>query len=161
MARNFSGWPCVKSSLLEWGWERGVRLCSETAFSARSGTRDCTTSPLMSSAKRRRMRETGALPGRKPGTRATRANSLATRSIALVTSSAGISRSSSRRQVASAMLNPFLGELGKVRVRGSQQRPPVGNTQANLLEEARQVRFTLQVKKQVYATALSERIRDR
>jgi hypothetical protein len=36
-----------------------------------------------------------------------------------------------------------------VRVRGSQQRPPVGNTQANLLEEARQVRFTLQVKKQV------------
>jgi hypothetical protein len=47
------------------------------------------------------------------------------------------------------MLNPFLGELRKVRVRGSQQRPPVGNILANLLEEARQVRFTLQVKKQV------------
>src|SRR6266849_4864398 len=62
----------------------------------------------MSSAKRRRMRETGALPGRKPGTRATRANSLATRSIALATSSAGISRSSSRRQVASAMQKSFL-----------------------------------------------------
>src|SRR2546430_2541700 len=63
----------------------------------------------MSSAKRRRIRETGALPGRKPGTRATRANSLATRSIALVTSSAGISRSSSRRQLASAMQRPFEG----------------------------------------------------
>src|SRR5713226_5441318 len=62
----------------------------------------------MSSAKRRRIRETGALPGRKPGTRATRANSLATRSIALATSSAGISRSSSRRQVASAMEKSFL-----------------------------------------------------
>jgi len=46
------------------------------------------------------------------------------------------------------MLNPFLGELQK-RVRGSQQRLPVGNIQANLLEEARQVSFTLQVKKQV------------
>ncbi len=57
----------------------------------------------MSSANRRRISGTGALPGRKPGTRATRANSLAPRfPPPSVTSSAGISSSSSRRQVASA-----------------------------------------------------------
>src|SRR5271167_553306 len=62
----------------------------------------------MSSAKRRLIREMGALPGRKPGTRAMRANSLATFSVAFETSSAGISKSSSRRQVASAMQHSSL-----------------------------------------------------
>src|ERR1700753_2739174 len=57
----------------------------------------------MSSATRLRISATGALPGRKPGTRASFENSLATLSIFLVTTSAGISRSSSRRQVAAAV----------------------------------------------------------
>src|SRR3974390_649333 len=57
----------------------------------------------MSSAKRLLIREMGAFPGRNPGTRARRANSLATFSVAFETSSAGISSSSSFRQLASAI----------------------------------------------------------
>src|SRR5271170_2204821 len=57
----------------------------------------------MSSAKRRRISVTGALPGRKPGMRATRARSRSTFWLALLTTSAGISSSISRLQVDSVM----------------------------------------------------------
>src|SRR5579862_9302316 len=82
----------------------GTRFLSLTAFSISDGTSDCKTSPLISSAKRRRISVAGALPGRNPGTRATRANSRATFSTAFWTVSAGTSRSSSRRQLASVMV---------------------------------------------------------
>src|SRR5579872_6046822 len=82
----------------------GTRFLSLTAFSISDGTSDCRTSPLISSANRRRISVAGALPGRKPGTRAMRANSRATFSTAFWTVSAGTSRSSSRRQLASAMV---------------------------------------------------------
>src|SRR6266705_4417444 len=116
----------------------------------------------MSSAKRRRIKETGAFPGRKPGTRATRANSLATRSIAFETSSAGISNSNSRRQVASAIQRSFSSDNNQISAdtfaglagtrpglrspvnppkaatqRKTQVRPYTGQ---RLSEEARQVR---------------------
>src|SRR5277367_6206285 len=57
----------------------------------------------ISSAKRRRISVTGALPGRKPGIRATRAKSRSTFWLALLTTSAGISSSISRLQVVSVM----------------------------------------------------------
>ncbi len=56
----------------------------------------------MSSAKRRRIKGIGALPGRKPGMRATFAKSRATFSVAFCATSAGISISISRLQVAVA-----------------------------------------------------------
>src|SRR5207237_7690775 len=65
------------------------------------------TSPLISSANLRRISETGAFPFRNPGIVARRANSFATLSIFFDTSSAGISNSSSRRQLASAMRFPL------------------------------------------------------
>src|SRR5580704_18881271 len=63
----------------------------------------------MSSAKRRRISVTGALPGRNPGIRATRARSRSTFWLALLTTSAGISSSISRLQVVSVM-DFFAGE---------------------------------------------------
>src|SRR5271156_4786764 len=57
----------------------------------------------MSAANWRRMMVTGALPGRNPGIRATRAISRAAFSLALVTFAAGISSSISRLQVASVI----------------------------------------------------------
>src|ERR1700678_2075249 len=63
----------------------------------------------MSAANWRRMIVTGALPGRKPGMRATRAMSRAAFSLALVTFAAGISSSISRLQVASVIIGIFSG----------------------------------------------------
>src|SRR5277367_5080669 len=57
----------------------------------------------MSAANWRRMMVTGALPGRNPGIRATRAISRAAFSLALLTFAAGISSSISRLQVASVI----------------------------------------------------------
>src|SRR6202166_2505429 len=111
VARNFTGPVSVKSTLSTFGCVTGTSLPSVTARSICSGTRDCSTSLLMSSAKRRRISVTGAFPGRNPGTRATRANSLATRSSAFCTVSAGISSSSSRRQVASVIVTPSESQI--------------------------------------------------
>ena len=85
VARNFTGPLSAKSTLSTCGCVTGTILFSVTARSICSGTSDCSTSLLMSSANRRRISVTGAFPGRNPGTRATRANSRATRSTAFCT----------------------------------------------------------------------------
>src|ERR1700704_447566 len=77
----------------------------------------------MSSANRRLIKVTGAFPGRNPGTRATLANSRATRSTAFCTSSAGISSSSSRRQVASVIVKSSISQVVQMRV-GLVLKPP-------------------------------------
>src|SRR6266853_1614468 len=104
VARNFTGPVSAKSTLSICGCVTGTILFSLTARSIWLGTSDCRISDLISSANLRRISVTGAFPGRNPGTRATRANSRATFSTAFRTSSAGISSSSSRRQVASVIV---------------------------------------------------------
>src|ERR1700730_8051618 len=84
----------------------------------------------MSSANRRLIKVTGAFPGRNPGTRATRANSLATRATAFCTSSAGISSSSSRRQVASVIVESSFSQFSQVAyVRIGLVQIPPGNSE--------------------------------
>jgi len=97
-AETSSGWPSAKSSLSDLRLGNGeVSFCSVDGFffrRARERGIARRLRPLMSSAKRRRIKETGALPGRKPKETAGDAAQIPwrPRSIAFVTSSAGISR---------------------------------------------------------------------